>query len=105
MATLALSLAGSVVGGVLGGPFGATVGRALGALAGSAVDAALFGEQPTTTSGRDIRLTGSSAGGVVPRAWGWNRLSGNISGPPSSNARPERAAAAKAFRRTLAALT
>ena len=78
MATLALSLAGSVVGGVLGGPFGATVGRALGALAGSAVDAALFGEQAATTSGRDIRLTGSSAGGVVPRAWGWNRLSGNI---------------------------
>ena len=78
MATLALSLAGGVVGGALGGPFGATVGRALGALAGSAVDAMLFAEEAPATVGRDIRLTGSSEGGAVPRAWGWNRLSGNI---------------------------
>ncbi len=78
MATLALSLAGQAVGGFIGGPFGATVGRALGALAGSAVDAALFGDVRAPATGHDIRLTGSREGGVVPRAYGWNRLSGNI---------------------------
>lgn len=78
MATLALSLAGQIVGGAIAGPFGAVVGRALGALAGSAVDAALFGEETTSSTGSDIRLTGSSEGGAVPRAYGWNRLSGNI---------------------------
>ncbi len=78
MATLALSLAGQAVGGLIGGPFGATVGRALGALAGSAVDAMLFGEDRQPAAGHDIRLTGSREGGVVPRAYGWNRLSGNI---------------------------
>lgn len=80
MATLALSLAGQFVGGAVAGPIGATIGRALGALAGSAVDNALFGEraQPAMGAGADIRLTGSSEGGAVPRLYGWSRLGGNI---------------------------
>jgi hypothetical protein len=80
MATLALSLGGQFVGGAVGGPIGATIGRALGALAGSAVDNALFGEraQPAVGAGADIRLTGSSEGGAVPRLYGWSRLGGNI---------------------------
>lgn len=78
MATLALSVAGQVVGGAVGGPFGATIGRALGALAGNALDQMLFGETASATQGSDIRLTGSSEGGAVPRLYGWGRLSGNI---------------------------
>jgi hypothetical protein len=79
MATLALSLAGQFVGGAVGGPIGATIGRALGALAGAAVDGALFGERARPVSaGADIRLTGSSEGGAVPRLYGWSRLGGNI---------------------------
>ncbi len=78
MATLALSLAGQAVGGLVGGPFGATVGRALGALAGSAIDTSLFGTDTSTGATSDISLTGSHEGGMVPRAYGWNRLSGNI---------------------------
>jgi len=78
MATLALSLAGQVVGGAVGGPFGATIGRALGALAGSAVDGMLFGEKPEPATGADLRLTGSSEGGPLPRLYGWARLAGNI---------------------------
>lgn len=77
MATLALSLAGQVVGGAIGGPVGATIGRALGALAGSAVDNALFGERPSRAQS-DVRLTGSSEGGPIPRIYGWSRVSGNI---------------------------
>lgn len=78
MATLALSVAGQVVGGALGGPFGATLGRALGALAGNALDQVLFGETTRAAQGSDIRLTGSSEGGAVPRLYGWGRLAGNI---------------------------
>ena len=78
MATLALSLAGQFAGAMIGGPFGATVGRALGALAGSVVDGMLFGEPDGPATGGDIRLQGSSEGGVVPRLYGWSRLSGNI---------------------------
>lgn len=78
MATLALSVAGQFVGAAIGGPIGATIGRALGALAGSVVDQALFGEKPAATTGADIRISGSSEGGAVPRLYGWSRLSGNI---------------------------
>ncbi|WP_423068486.1 baseplate multidomain protein megatron [Devosia sp. CN2-171] len=78
MATLALSVAGQFIGGAIGGPIGATVGRALGALAGSVVDQALFGEKPAATTGADIRISGSSEGGAVPRLYGWSRLGGNI---------------------------
>jgi chitodextrinase len=78
MATLALSLAGQFVGGAVGGPLGATIGRALGALAGSAVDNVLFGEKPEPRVGADVRVTGSSEGGAVPRLYGWARLAGNI---------------------------
>jgi len=78
MATLALSVAGQFVGGAIGGPIGATIGRALGALAGSAVDQMLFGEGPKAAAGADIRLSGSSEGGPVPRLYGWSRLGGNI---------------------------
>lgn len=78
MATLALSLAGQVVGGAIGGPIGATIGRALGALAGSAIDAQLFGETAQPRAGADVRLTGSSEGGAIPKLYGWSRLSGNI---------------------------
>ncbi|GLQ10268.1 hypothetical protein GCM10007913_22000 [Devosia yakushimensis] len=77
MATLALSLAGQFAGGLVGGPFGATLGRALGAMAGSAIDGMLFGEKASATA-NDLRLQGSSEGGVVPRLYGWSRLSGNI---------------------------
>ncbi|WMT88072.1 glycoside hydrolase/phage tail family protein [Pelagibacterium sp. 26DY04] len=77
MATLALSVAGQVVGGAIGGPVGATIGRALGALAGGAVDNALFGERPSRAQS-DVRLTGSSEGGPIPRIYGWSRVSGNI---------------------------
>src|SRR5690606_8581486 len=79
MATLALSLAGQAVGGAPGGPIGATIGRALGALAGSAVDSVRFGAAREPTARADIRLQGSSAGGAVPRLYGWGRLAGNIS--------------------------
>ncbi len=78
MATLALSVAGQFVGGALGGPVGATIGRALGALAGSVIDQQLFGEKPEQRAGADIRISGSSEGGAVPRLYGWSRLSGNI---------------------------
>lgn len=78
MATLALSVAGQFVGAAVGGPIGATIGRALGALAGSVVDQALFGEKPAARTGADIRISGSSEGGAVPRLYGWSRLSGNI---------------------------
>jgi uncharacterized protein (DUF697 family) len=67
MATLALSLAGQFVGGAVGGPIGATIGRALGAVAGSVVDGLLFGEKPQPRVGADVRVTGSSEGGAVPR--------------------------------------
>ncbi|MGV3490136.1 MAG: baseplate multidomain protein megatron [Devosia sp.] len=78
MATLALSVAGQFVGGAIGGPIGATVGRALGALAGSVIDQQLFGEKPEQRPGADVRISGSSEGGAVPRLYGWSRLAGNI---------------------------
>jgi len=78
MATLALSVAGQFVGGAIGGPIRATIGRALGAFAGSVVDQALFGEKAQPAAGADIRISGSAEGGVVPRLYGWSRLSGNI---------------------------
>ncbi len=78
MATLALSLAGQFAGGIVGGPFGATVGRALGALAGSAIDNAIFGEEQQTTLPAPFALQGSSEGGVIPRIYGWNRVTGNV---------------------------
>lgn len=78
MATLALSVAGQFVGAAIGGPIGATIGRALGALAGAAIDQQLFGEKPAARTGADIRISGSSEGGAVPRLYGWSRLSGNI---------------------------
>lgn len=78
MATLALSLAGQFAGGLIGGPIGATIGRALGALAGSALDTALFGDKPEPAALPELRLTGSSEGGAIPRLYGWSRLGGNI---------------------------
>ncbi|SDG36687.1 baseplate multidomain protein megatron [Pelagibacterium luteolum] len=77
MATLALTLAGQMVGGAVAGPIGATIGRALGALAGSAIDGAIFGERPVA-QGSDVRLTGSSEGGAIPRVYGWCRVAGNV---------------------------
>ncbi len=78
MATLALSVAGQFAGALVGGPIGATIGRALGALAGSAIDSAIFGEEPSAATPSDIRLQGSTEGGVIPRLYGWNRIAGNI---------------------------
>ena len=78
MATLALSLAGQFAGGIVGGPFGATLGRALGALAGSVIDGAIFGEEQQQTLPAPFALQGSSEGGVIPRIYGWNRVTGNI---------------------------
>ncbi|HHG90654.1 MAG TPA: hypothetical protein ENJ90_09295 [Devosia sp.] len=78
MATLALSVAGQFAGGLVGGPIGATIGRALGALAGSAIDNALFGDDNSSSAPSDMRLLGSSEGGVIPRIYGWNRVAGNI---------------------------
>ncbi|MFK4813104.1 hypothetical protein ACI3KW_23145, partial [Devosia sp. ZW T5_3] len=46
-------------------------------MAGSAIDGMLFGEK-ATASANDLRLQGSSEGGVVPRLYGWSRLAGNI---------------------------
>jgi len=78
MATLALSVAGQFAGALVGGPIGATIGRALGALAGSAIDNAIFGEEPPAAIPSDVRLQGSAEGGVIPRIYGWNRVAGNI---------------------------
>lgn len=77
MATLALSLAGQAVGGLFGGPIGATIGRAIGAVAGSAIDTLLF-EESAPDPERTTRLSGSSEGGTIPRAYGWNRVAGNV---------------------------
>ena len=90
MATLALSVAGQVIGGAVGGPIGATIGRAVGALAGSAIDSAIFGEKPVQRPGADVRLTGSSEGGAIPRVYGWSRVSGNITTISSPPQRPIR---------------
>jgi hypothetical protein len=77
MATLALSLTGQAAGAALGGPVGAALGRSLGALAGNALDHALVDPKAAAVT-PDIRLSGSSEGGGIPRLYGWVRVAGNI---------------------------
>ncbi len=85
MATLVLAAAGSALGGALGGSIAglgvAALGKAAGAMLGSAIDQRLLGagSAPVET-GRveQFRVMGSSEGSALPRAFGRNRVAGQL---------------------------
>lgn len=77
MATFILGGVGALVGSSFGGPAGARLGWAIGTTVGSIVDS--MNRHPMQT-GRlaDLRYSGSSYGTIIPRAWGKNKLPGNV---------------------------
>ena len=85
MATLVLSAAGAALGGSLGGSLAGlsmlTLGQAAGAALGSVIDQKVMGlgSEPVETGRIDrLRVMGSSEGVALPRAFGRNRLSGQL---------------------------
>ncbi|MFO1208807.1 MAG: hypothetical protein U1E40_06235 [Amaricoccus sp.] len=85
MATILLAAAGSALGGAVGGSvagLGAmALGKAAGAVVGSALDQRLLGtgSAPVETGKVErFRVMGSSEGAALPRAFGRNRVAGQL---------------------------
>ena len=100
MATILLAAAGSAIGGGLGGSVAGlsamALGKAAGAVLGSALDKRLLGagSEPVETGRVErFRVMGSSEGAALPRAFGRNRVAGQLiwsSACPSAQMRPTR---------------
>jgi len=86
MATVVLQTVGAAIGGAIGGPFGAVVGRTAGALAGAAFDQRQTASAQSSSKDRviegprldDAQVLTVNVGAPIPRAYGFNRLAGEI---------------------------
>lgn len=75
MASLVLGSVGALVGGAIGGPIGANLGWSLGSMLGSSFEP---GQKVYGPRLGDLKVTGSSYGGIIPIVYSTTRIAGNV---------------------------